>query len=68
MQMVIYSALKDVGVIMSVNFPSGRIECSRMLAEELNILLRVVPCFVDIFSAFVRTAGELFRFVLDLGM
>lgn len=58
--MVIYGALKDVGVIASVYFTSRSVECSRMLTKELNILLCVVACFVNFFSALVCTAGELF--------
>ena len=59
-QMVIHSALKDVGVIVSVDFPSRSVKGSGVLAKELNIFLCVVAGLVDILSSFVSTTGEFF--------
>lgn len=39
-----------------------------MLTEELDLLLCNVPSLVNTLRPFHRTAGELFGFVLDLGM
>jgi hypothetical protein len=39
-----------------------------MLTEELNMLLRGIPGFIDVLRVLGRASRKLFCFVLDFGM
>lgn len=59
-EMMMYGALKDVRVIVGLDLAARRVQRGRVLAKELNVLLRDVPCFFDVFGAFVCTTVEFF--------
>lgn len=65
-EVVIYNALQYVWIIVRIDLPSRSIERGRVLAQEFDILLRIVPCLVDVLGAFVCPRGEFFGFVFNL--
>lgn len=60
--------LENIRVVMGVNFASRARRIGSMLAEKLDMLLRDVSGFIDMFRIFGCTPREFFGFVLDLGM
>lgn len=67
-QTVVHLTLKDVWVITSFDAASSRVKRSRVLAQELNVLLRDIARLVNSFGALARALAEFLCLVLDLSV
>ena len=62
------STADDVRVVVGGGLAARRLERGRVLAQKLDVLLRLVACHLDLFGAFLRAPRELLTLVFDLLM
>lgn len=64
-QSVVDTTMDDIWIIAGLDLATCTAECSRMLTEKLDVLLRLISCLVDLLGRLSGPGLKLLRLVLD---